>query len=214
MTTSTPACSAAGRGDLGELQRLYSPGGELQRNPVAAIDPTTGETPLHAAARGKHLEVLDWLLAYSGFDLQARAKNGESAAHLAAFEGWLEGIQALVDFDADRRVSVITDRDLQGLSVLDVAIIRGKGAVVAWICDEFSADSLRLNEKGSLAVHYAAGAGKNHILSHISHSSDSGRCTHMDRTPSFFSQHQNGGALVYLGQCTNFPAQTVVWCNL
>lgn len=157
--SASQVCSAAGRGDVKALERLYGAGGQLYGNPGAAIDQDTGETPLHAATRGKRLEALKWLLLGSGLDLQVRAKNGETAAHLAAFEGWLEGLEALVEFDETRRTDVITAKDLQGLNPLHVAIIRGKEEAVAWICDNFSADSLRLNEKGSLAVHYAAGAG-------------------------------------------------------
>eukprot|EP00117_Sycon_ciliatum_P043707 scpid11649/ scgid31614/ Espin; Autosomal recessive deafness type 36 protein; Ectoplasmic specialization protein len=158
------ACNAASRGDVTELQRMFKAGGPLHKRPSAGSDPETGETPLHAAARARRLDALKWLLAESGIDPQTRAKNGETAAHLAAFEGWLQGFEVIVEHDPQRRTLMVTDKDLQGLNPLHVAIIRGNEKIVQWIVENFSAERLRLSEKGSLAVHYAAAAGRMGIL--------------------------------------------------
>ena len=153
-----PAHQAAQAGDVEELQRLYSTG----RRPPP--DEETGETPLHAAARSCQLESLQWLLEHSPVDPQTRAKNGETAAHLTAFEGWLDGLRALCDYDERRRVLMVTDQDLQGLTPLHVAIIRCHAEYVQWILDNFSAERLHLNDRGSLAVHFAAASGNGMLM--------------------------------------------------
>lgn len=151
-----PAHNAASLGDIAELRRLYSD----NRYRPAKSDPTTGETPMHAAVRAQKLEALKFLLENHYIDPQARAKNGETAAHIAACEGWLEGLQALCSYDKRRRVLIVTDQDLQGLTPLHIAIISCKEQLVEWILDNFTSEQLKLTERGSLAVHFAAASGR------------------------------------------------------
>ena len=151
-----PAHSAASQGDVAELKRLYSD----NRYRPAKSDPATGETPMHSAVRAKKLVALKFLLENNYIDPQARAKNGETAAHIACCEGWLEGLQALCNHDKRRRTLIITDQDLQGLTPLHISIISCRESLVEWILENFTGDQLKVMEQGSLAVHFAAASGR------------------------------------------------------
>ena len=67
---SNAVCVAAGRGDLQALINLV--GGNVAYINVTDKD---GDTPLHLASLGGHLDVLRWLHT-NGANLSARSKNG------------------------------------------------------------------------------------------------------------------------------------------
>lgn len=71
-------------------------------------------TPLHAAVRIEDVEVVSVLIR-KGADLELRNRDGQTPLLLAASEGTLAGVNALLDAGADRTVS-----DYRNRSILDV----------------------------------------------------------------------------------------------
>ncbi|KAJ1465675.1 ankyrin repeat-containing domain protein, partial [Baffinella frigidus] len=59
-----------------------------------------GWTPLHAAVRTKHLEVVRFLLG-AGADKNAPDNDGHTPLHIAAIHGHPEVVRALLEAGAD-----------------------------------------------------------------------------------------------------------------
>ena len=84
-----------------------APVGEVSRNAMAV-------QPLHAAAAGRHGEMV-WILIASDADVAARQQHGWTPLHSAAANGDLESVQALLSAGADPHVpndDGVTPQDL------------------------------------------------------------------------------------------------------
>ena len=55
-----------------------------------------GRTPLHEACQGGHLQVMQLLMDYSR-ELDVQDRDGQTAAHLAAYNGEVKCLQSLAD---------------------------------------------------------------------------------------------------------------------
>lgn len=78
-----PTHKAAVKNDVGKLSKLVEEGAPLE-------DPTTRETPLHAAAKTGSLDALKWLLEKEVVALDRKSSVGYTAPHLAAVYGHVE----------------------------------------------------------------------------------------------------------------------------
>ncbi|XP_062081077.1 phytochrome-interacting ankyrin-repeat protein 2-like [Humulus lupulus] len=91
----------ARRGDLEEVKRLLEEEG-MDVNVAACGSKSTGVTPLHLAAEGGHLSVMEELLE-RGADIDAKAKNvnggscGWTPLHYAAKQRKREAVKFLVE---------------------------------------------------------------------------------------------------------------------
>jgi ankyrin repeat protein len=86
-----------GRGEAARaLLDADAPVTEPSRNPLAWL-------PLHAAAVGRHSELV-WLLIASDAEVDARLPGGDTALHIAAVHADLDSIRALLAAGADRSV--------------------------------------------------------------------------------------------------------------
>ncbi|MHB8996882.1 MAG: ankyrin repeat domain-containing protein [Armatimonadota bacterium] len=87
----SPLHTACRNGDLHLAQALLAAGAD----PSARSE--GGGTPLHQAAAGGHLEVMEWLAGLPGVQVTATDEEGQSPLHWAAFAGqpsvmaWLVG---------------------------------------------------------------------------------------------------------------------------
>ena len=113
---------AAGTGDLERVRTL------LAADPRTLADTawTAARTPLHAAIRGRHVEVVRYLVE-RGADVNARDRDGASALNYAAWWGPAEVVALLVDGGADVR----TDVDGRGRSPLHMAALRDQAGIAA-----------------------------------------------------------------------------------
>jgi hypothetical protein len=110
----TPVMLAALRGNFEWTQRLLERGAALNRE---------GWTPLHYAASGPGVDVVDWL-AGRGAALEARAPNGATPLMMAAGYGAIDAADLLVRRGADVRA-----RDAQQQSAADYARRAGRDAL-------------------------------------------------------------------------------------
>lgn len=87
--------AAATQGDVEQAKTLLAAGADPGAN-----DPKFGLTPLSAAARGGHLEVVELMIA-SGLDVNVRDRDGMTPLHAASFFGRANTARALVQNGAD-----------------------------------------------------------------------------------------------------------------
>jgi peptidoglycan/LPS O-acetylase OafA/YrhL len=87
--------AAAAEGDVEQAKSFLSADAD-----PGAVDPKFGVTPLSAAARGGHLEVVELLIA-SGLDVNVRDRDGMTPLHSAAFFGRADTARVLVQNGAD-----------------------------------------------------------------------------------------------------------------
>ena len=114
-----PACAAeihdaAGEGDMVKVKALISENPDL----VSAVN-ERGSTPLHSAAFGGHLEVVEFLLE-KGAEIEAVNGGGFTPLHLATFAGHREVVELLLDQGAN----INALNEAMGASVLDFAFTR------------------------------------------------------------------------------------------
>ena len=103
--------SASLEGDVETLKQLLEEGADLN-----AARPGESDLPLMLAVRGRHSEAAKWLID-NGADVNKRDMNGNTAAIAAAFYGFSDMFQILVDAEADA--------SLQNYEGQDVAAILG-----------------------------------------------------------------------------------------
>lgn len=75
-----PTHLAAVKNDIEKLSTLVA-----ERAPLE--DPTTKETPLHAAAKTGSAEALKWLMRNKAVQMDTKSNGGYTAAHFAAVYG-------------------------------------------------------------------------------------------------------------------------------
>ena len=85
-------------------------------------------TPLHIAAEHGHLEIIDLLLK-QGANIEARDSSGNTPLHVAAAWNKLLVVQLLLDRGAN-----INSRAYFGEDVYNIAISRGAGEVLRFLC--------------------------------------------------------------------------------
>ncbi len=83
-----PSHKAAAKNDIETLSKLI-----LEKAPL--VDPSTKETPLHAAAKTGSTEALKWLVKNRVVDLDSRSTTGYTPAHLAAVYGHLDSLKVV-----------------------------------------------------------------------------------------------------------------------
>ncbi|XP_059159950.1 death-associated protein kinase 1-like isoform X2 [Physella acuta] len=111
-----------------------------------------GETAVHMAASGGHVDVIKFLLA-KGVDISILDKQGDSAVYWAARQGHTEIIQCLVQAG----VSVNT-QNKSGETALHVAARYGHTAAVEYLCSVDANINLFDNDRET-ALHCAAVRG-------------------------------------------------------
>jgi ankyrin repeat protein len=114
---------AAEEGNLDEVRDLV----ENQGVDVNTAKNEFGETALHLAAFGDHLDVVQYLATRRRVDVDAKDRNGMTALHLAAAENHLYVVQFLV--------SIVDDdaTNFSGETALDIAQRRGQADVVEFL---------------------------------------------------------------------------------
>ena len=90
----------------------------LENCGIVDIRTPTGETALHVACMGGHLDVI-MLLIYTKHDIFAKNNNGNTMLHFAAMTGNIHIINFLLEAGADKNA-----KDGDGMTPLDVAMDR------------------------------------------------------------------------------------------
>jgi hypothetical protein len=117
---------AAMQGDVQTVKKLLDAKVE-----VGARDEWANRTPLHWAARNRHLEVLKMLLDAKA-DALAQDKNGWTALHCGAYRGHTEVVKMLLEANVNVEV-----QDNTGRTALDMAREKGHFGVF-WLLSPIS----------------------------------------------------------------------------
>ncbi|SRR5450830_289160 len=91
------------------------------------VEPQRGYTALMLAIREDSLKVVDVLLSTPGIDLEAKAKNGDTALMLAAFHGYLPLVKTLLSRDVEV--------NRPGWTALHYAAINGNPDIIKVLLD-------------------------------------------------------------------------------
>ena len=116
-----------------------------------------GDTALHKAARGGHLQVIQVLVS-SGADVNMKNKFGNTALHIAAHEGHLQVVQHLLSSGAD-----VNMKDNDGDTALHMAA-RGGQLQVIQVLVSSGADVNMKDNDGDTALHTAAREGNLQVI--------------------------------------------------
>lgn len=147
-----PLLEAVNAGDVKSVRA------HLQRDAAAAIAVRggAGESALHRAACG-HAGIAK-LLLQAGVDVNAKARGGEIALHLAALDGSVELLRLLLDAGAD-----VHARAEGGATALHIACVRGDLDIVRALLEAGS--ELEAADDGeNRALHRAAAEGHHALV--------------------------------------------------
>lgn len=136
-------CAAAKGGRLQEVASLLDFGAETEWNDIS--NENTSDTPLVAAVRSGHKDVVALLLAH-GADPTRRDQNGNTVLHLVAASGD-EGMVNLFAPSASE-LSNITNND--GMTAVDIAVQRGYtlfAELLYNLCDDTNLDTVDNNAR-------------------------------------------------------------------
>ncbi|KAK3775055.1 hypothetical protein RRG08_048265 [Elysia crispata] len=111
-----------------------------------------GETAVHMAASGGHVEVLKFLVA-RGVDISIRDKQGDSAVYWAARQGHTEIIRCLVDAGVP-----VNTQNKSGETALHVAARYGHTVTVEYLCS-IDANINLFDNLGETPLHCASWHG-------------------------------------------------------
>uniref|UniRef100_A0A914VCM2 Uncharacterized protein n=1 Tax=Plectus sambesii TaxID=2011161 RepID=A0A914VCM2_9BILA len=128
-------------------------------NSVRAVD-SDQNTLLHAAAAYGRVEAIRLLLGH--FDVSTHSKNrlSETAVLLAARNGKLECVQALLEGELRSALALALETDRAGQTVLMVAVLRNDNDMALWLLRRFGkALAVAANLEDVLPLHVAAGQG-------------------------------------------------------
>ena len=128
----TPLALASFFGNVAVVEYLIDRGSDTNlasRNPM-------GVYPLHAAAAGRHIDIVRRLVK-AGADVNARQQQGFTALHSAANNGDEEMVRFLLAHEADRDA-----RSDAGQTPLDVAMTQGHEAVANLLAGDARSSSV------------------------------------------------------------------------
>ncbi len=114
--------NAAKNGDLEEVKRI------MTSSPLVLIVDEQGSTPVHYAASGGHLHVLEHLFGLPGFSPNDVNREGVTALHWAAVSGKRNAVDYLVTRGAN-----VDAKDKQGRTPLFAAAAVGRADVVEYL---------------------------------------------------------------------------------
>lgn len=126
---------AAAQGNLDtSIRNLLSPN---QSSDINFISDDSGQTPLHAACSGGHLQVVEYLVA-KGADVTLRAENGDQAIHFVGTNGCKSDAVAImrVLLDKDHDMIDAASHYRVGRTCLHLAAENGNGELVKYLLDQ------------------------------------------------------------------------------
>ena len=147
-------------------------------------------TPVHYAARGGQLEVLEWMSSEFGNSVfLTKAKSGATPSHDAATLGHLSCLEFLL-----KRVDTPQQevQDHSGATPLHLATRFDHLHVVQWLVEKSGCDILSSSQSGITPVHIAAGRGAKTCLQYFIRARDDAANSRTENgaTPIYFAAQE------------------------
>jgi ankyrin repeat protein len=101
LHVAAAVCNAAGIGDVAEVRRLVAAGADVNQQAWWHA----GARPLHLAAGGGQVEMVQVLVEELGADKESTADGGRTALHTAAYLNQVETAKMLCSLGADKEAA-------------------------------------------------------------------------------------------------------------
>ena len=124
-----------------------------------------GDTPLHRAAAGGRLDIVQYLISERGCDPMSRGWHGRTPLHDACHTGRLDVVKYLME---DVRVDSSCRDDDTGATPLHLAALGGQLSVVKVLVEDYLCDPGVRDKKGQTPADVVQRKGHTHITSYLS----------------------------------------------
>ncbi|XP_057970499.1 ankyrin repeat-containing protein At5g02620-like [Malania oleifera] len=152
----TPLHSAARAGNLEAALELFSNSGDVALKELLSKQNQAGETALYVAAEYGYVDLVSEMIKH--YDIESagiRACNGFDAFHIAAKQGDLEVLKALIESIPE----LIMTFDLSNSTALQTAAAQGHVEVVNFLLEKNSGLATIARSNGKTSLHSAARNG-------------------------------------------------------
>ncbi|KAF8396684.1 hypothetical protein HHK36_018309 [Tetracentron sinense] len=157
----TPLHSAARAGNLGLVMEILSSTKDEELKELLSKQNQSGETTLYVAAEYGYVDVVKEMMKY--FDMVSagiKARNGSDAFHIAAKQGDLDVLKALLEALPELYMTV----DLSNTTALHTAAAQGHIEVVNFLLESGSSLVTIARSNGKTALHSAARNGRLEVV--------------------------------------------------
>uniref|UniRef100_A0A6N2MTF6 PGG domain-containing protein n=1 Tax=Salix viminalis TaxID=40686 RepID=A0A6N2MTF6_SALVM len=159
----TPFHAAARAGDLKLVKEMIAEnlGEPAELTAMMSKQNQSGETALYVASECSHVDVVKEMIKYYDTGMASlKARNGCDAFHIAAKQGDLEIVEALMEVDPELSLTF----DSSNTTALHSAASQGHVEVVKFLLERCSSLALIAKSNGKTPLHSAARNGQLEIL--------------------------------------------------
>ncbi|CAF0765651.1 unnamed protein product [Adineta steineri] len=182
---STPVHLAASQGSIEILKLMFNSQSELRSRVVRMTD-VQGMTPLHKAAMGDHVDVIEYLLE-TGADIDARDILKRTPLLVAALKSSVEAVCFLLSQNASLSYRDDADRNLLHFTIIQNLPIETIGKVL-FTRENYRSLFDQRDTDGFYPIHYASREGQVNVLTTlISHGAEINKKTNQRQSSLHFA---------------------------
>ncbi|CAF0983219.1 unnamed protein product [Adineta ricciae] len=158
---STPVHLAASQGSIEILKLMFNSQADLKLKVMRMTD-IQGMTPLHKAAMGDHVDVIEYLLE-AGADIDARDVSKRTPLLVAALKSSVQAVCFLLKQNASLIYRDDTDRNLLHFAIIQNLPIETIGSIL-FTRENFRTLFDQRDTDGFYPIHYASREGQVNVL--------------------------------------------------